>query len=143
MVPRGKAAFHALLPVIAFVIDRPFPPAGKVLIAFTGVAMAVSVLAGPKWSLFGRIFQQVLRPALRIGPGTREAAAPHRFAETIGAIFLLGATLAFLLGLSPVGWGLSLIVAALAALNWLGGICVGCQMYVLIKRAGARTPRRA
>ncbi|HYR62788.1 MAG TPA: DUF4395 domain-containing protein [Actinomycetota bacterium] len=142
-MPRGKAAFHTLLPVAAFLLDQPFPPVGKVLVAFTGIAMAVSVAGGPRWSLFGRLFHQVVRPALGIGPGTRQAAAPHRFAETIGAVFLLAATLAFLLGAPVVGWGLSLIVAALAALNWLAGICVGCRMYVMLRRLGARAPKGA
>ncbi len=142
-VPRGKAAFHTLLPLAAFLIDQAAPPAGKVLVAFTGLAMAASVLGGPRWSLFGRLFQQVIRPALKIGPGTREAAAPHRFAETVGAIFLLGATLAFLLHGAVVGWALVLIVVALAALNWLAGICVGCQMYPLVRRFGARAAKGA
>jgi hypothetical protein len=142
-VPRGKAAFHTLLPLAAFLIDQPFPPVGKVIIALTGLAMAISVVGGPRWSLFGRLFHQVIRPVLKIGPGTREAAAPHRFAETMGAIFLLAATAAFLLGIPVVGWALSLIVVALAALNWLGGICVGCQMYVMLRRLGARAPRGA
>jgi hypothetical protein len=143
MVPRGKAAFHTLLPVIAFLVDKPFPPAGKVIIALTGLAMAVSVAGGPRWSIFGRLFQQVLRPAMHIGPGVLEAAAPHRFAEFVGAVFLLAATVAFLLGVPVLGWALSLLVAALAALNWLAGFCVGCQMYVMLRRLGARAPRGA
>ena len=140
-VPRGKAAFHTLLPVAAFLFDQPFPPAGKVIIALTVLAMAVSVVGGPRWSLFGRLFQQVIRPAMRLGPGTIEAAAPHRFAEAVGAVFLLAATGAFLLEVAWLGWALSLIVAALAALNWLAGFCVGCQMYVLLRRLSARAPR--
>ena len=142
-VPRGKAAFHTVLPVAAFLIDKPFPPAGKVIIALTALAMAVSVVGGPRRSLFGRLFQQVIRPAMHLRRGTIEAAAPHRFAEAVGAVFLVGATGAFLLGLSVVGWALSLIVAALAALNWLAGLCVGCQMYVLLRRLSARAPRGA
>jgi hypothetical protein len=140
-VPRGKAAFHTLLPVAAFLLDQPFPPTGKVIIALTGLAMAVSVAAGPRWSLFGRLFQQLVRPALNIGPGMLQAAAPHRFAEMIGAIFLLAAAGAFLLGVPALGWALSLMVAALAALNWLAGLCVGCQMYVMLRRLAARAPR--
>jgi uncharacterized membrane protein len=142
MVPRGKAAFHTLLPVAAFLIDQPFPPAGKVIIALTGLAMTLSVVGGPRWSLFGRLFQQVVRPAMHIGPAAVEAAAPHRFAEAVGAVFLLAATVAFLLGVPVLGWALSLLVAALAALNWLAGYCVGCQMYVMLRRLGARAPRR-
>jgi len=142
-VPRGKAAFHTLLLVAAFLVDKPFPPAGKVIVALTALAMTVSVLGGPRWSLFGRLFQQVVRPATHLGPGTIEAAAPHRFAEMVAAIVLLAATGAFLLGLAVVGWTLSLLVAALAALNWLAGFCVGCQMYVLLRRLRARAPRGA
>jgi Domain of unknown function (DUF4395) len=140
-VPRGKAAFHTLLPVLAFLADKPFPPAGKVIVGLTALAMAVSVAGGPRWSLFGRLFQQVVRPAMHIGAGTIEAAVPHRFAEMTGAIFLVAAAGAFLLRIPAVGWALSLIVAALAALNWLAGYCVGCQVYVMLRRLGARAPR--
>jgi uncharacterized membrane protein len=143
MVPRGKAAFHTLLPVAAFLVDKPFPPVGKVIVAFTGLAMVISVAGGPRWSLFGRLFQQWIRPAMHIGPGTLESAAPHRFAEAVGAVFLLAATVAFLLGVAVLGWALTLLVAALAALNWLAGFCVGCQMYVMLRRWGARAPRGA
>ena len=142
-VPRGKAAFHALLPAVAFFIDQAAPPAGKVLIAFTAIAMTLSVAAGPRWSLFGKLFERVIRPAFKIPPGVRDAAAPHRFAEAVGAACLLAATAAFLLGAPAVGWALSLLVAALAALNWLAGICVGCQMYVVARRLGARARQGA
>lgn len=137
-VPRGKAAFHSLIPAIAFLVDSVAPPAGKVLVALTGAAMAVSTLGGPQLSLFGRLFNRVVRPLLKIKPGRPEAAAPHRFAEALGAAVLLAATAAFLLGADAAGWALALLVAALAAINWLGGICVGCQMYLLARRLGAR-----
>lgn len=137
-VPRGKAAFHALLPAAAFLIDTVASPVGKILVGFTAVAMTLSVLGGPQWSLFGIAFNKVVRPTLKIRPGVREAAAPHRFAETLGAVFLLLATTAFVVGAPVVGWTLALLVAGLAAVNWLAGICVGCQMYVLARRLGHR-----
>lgn len=135
-LPRGKAAFHTLLPALAFLVDKP---AGPVIVAVTGALMALSVLGGPRYSVVGKLFQKVVRPALRIGPGKPEVAAPHRFAEALGAVFLLAAGAAGLSGANPVIWkGLTLMVAGLAALNWLAGICVGCQMYLLVKRLGAR-----
>lgn len=137
-VPRGKAAFHAILPAAAFLIDTVASPAGKYLVGFTAIAMTLSVLGGPQWSLFGITFNKVIRPGFKIRPGAREAAAPHRFAETLGAVFLLAASASFLLGVAPLGWALALLVSALAAVNWLAGICVGCQMYVLIRRFGHR-----
>lgn len=134
-IPRGKAAFHALIPAGAFLLGGP---AGGIIVGLTGAAMALSVVGGPRLSLFGNLFGKVLRPVLRISPGKPEDVAPHRFAEAIGAIFLLAAAASLLAGFSTVGWGLALIVVALAALNWLAGICVGCQMYLLLQRVRGR-----
>ncbi len=133
--PRGKAAFHALLPAAAFLIAGT---PGRVILALTALAMTVSVAFGPRFSIFGRLFNQAIRPLLKVGEGSKEEAAPHRFAETVGALFLLAASAAFLIGSSGVGWTLALIVSALAALNWLGGICVGCEMYLVIQRLRAK-----
>ncbi len=58
-----------------------------------------------------------------------EDPRPHRFARTVGAIFLGLASLAFLLSLNPLGWTLAIIVALLALLNLTTSICVGCFMY--------------
>jgi hypothetical protein len=135
-VPRGKAAFHAILPALAFLVGGK---AGPVIAGVTGVLMALSVLAGPRYSVFGILFKTVVRPVLKIGPGKLEEVAPHRFAEAIGAVLLVLAGAAGITGAPDVIWkSVSLLVAALAALNWLAGICVGCQMYLLFKRATAR-----
>jgi hypothetical protein len=135
-VPRAKAAFHAVIPAIAFVAGDPVAP---YLLAFTGAAMAISVVAGPRYSLFGRLFKDVIVPAAKIAPGHPEDAAPHRFSETLGAVMLLAAAVLYPLG-AP--WWLpqafTLIVVALAALNAAAGICIGCQMYLLIKRTQGR-----
>jgi hypothetical protein len=135
-IPRGKAAFHAVLPALAFLVGGR---AGPVIAGLTGAIMALSVVGGPRYSLFGLLFRKVVRPALGIGPGKPEEVAPHRFAEAVGALMLLVAGAAGLAGApAPIWKGITLLVAALAALNWFAGICVGCQMYLLFKRMGAR-----
>ena len=131
-VPRAKAAFHFLLPAIAFLAG---PPAAQYILLVTGLIMAASVLGGPKLSLFGQLFKAV-RPSLGIGPGKKEAVAPHRFAEALGAICLLAASALYFAGATLPGQVLTLIVVALALLNAAAGICVGCQMYLLFKRFG-------
>lgn len=136
-VPRGKAAFHTLIPAAAFLLDAAGGSGGQLIVGATGVAMAVSVAGGPRYSLFGRLFNQVIRPALKIGPGSPEDAAPHRFSESLGAIFLLAAFGFFWIS-ETVGWVLALMVVALAAINWLAGFCVGCQLYLLGSRLRAR-----
>lgn len=138
-LPRGKAAFHTLVPAVAFVLDAALGgSAGKLIIGVTGALMALSVIGGPRYSLFGRLFQQVIRPALNIRPGQPEDVAPHRFAEAVGAACLLGAFGLFWFA-ETAGWAIALLVVALAALNWLAGICVGCQMYLIGSRLRSRT----
>ncbi|MER3555305.1 MAG: DUF4395 domain-containing protein [Meiothermus sp.] len=58
-----------------------------------------------------------------------EDPRPHRFARTVGAVFLGLASLSFLLGAAPLGWALAIIVALLALLNLTTNICVGCFLY--------------
>lgn len=130
VVPRAKAFFHAVLPALAFLLGYP---AAAYVLGFTGLAMAVSVLSGPRYSLFGRTFKAI-RPALKIGPGRKEAVAPHRFAEAMGAVMLLAAALLYPLGAHGLAEILALLVMVFAALNAAAGVCVGCHMYLLFKR---------
>ena len=132
VVPRAKAVFHFILPGAAFLLGRPAAPW---LLTATGLAMALSVLGGPRYSLFGRLFK-TLRPSLGIKPGRKEDAAPHRFAEAVGAICLLAAAALYFAGATLAGQVLTLLVVVLALLNAAAGICVGCQMYLLFKRIG-------
>jgi hypothetical protein len=57
---------------------------------------------------------------------------------------LLIPSLAFAAGIPALGWGLALVVVALAALNLFAGVCVGCLMYYQFNRLGvpgfARAP---
>jgi hypothetical protein len=137
-VPRGKAAFHTIIPALTFVFLAAHPFAGGVVLGLAGAAMGLSVAAGPKASLFGLLYARAVRPALHIGPGKPEEAAPHRFAELVGAVALLASSALLLSGLTVAGWTVALLVVALAALNWLAGICVGCQMYLAVRKLSAR-----
>lgn len=129
-LPRAKAFFHALLPAIAFLLGYP---ANAYILGFTGLVMAISVLAGPRYSLFGQLFKAI-RPSLKIGPGRQEAVAPHRFSEALGAAMLLAAAVLYPAGAHGLAEILALLVMVFAALNAAAGICVGCQMYLLVKR---------
>lgn len=131
-MPRAKAWIHAFLAGLSFLAGLPIAP---YLLAATGLAMAASVLGGPRFSVFGRLFNSLLRPAMRIQPGHPEDPRPHRFAEALGAICLLAAAVFYVTGPVVAGQVLSLMVVALALLNAAGGICVGCQMYLLMRRS--------
>lgn len=133
-VPRAKALFHCLIPALAYLLGWPAAP---YVLALTGLIMGASVLGGPRFSLFGRLFKAI-RPVLGIGPGKPEAVAPHRFAEALGSAGLLIAAALYLIGLHGAAEAVTLMIVALAFLNAAVGVCVGCQMYTLLKGTSKR-----
>ncbi len=130
-IPRAKAWFHAFIPALAFLAG---PPWAAYILAITSLLMALSVVGGLRLSAFGQLYVRAIKPLVGIAEGKREAAAPHRFAEAVGAIFLAGAAVSYLWGAIMAGQILTLVVVGLAVLNGAAGICVGCQMYLLLKR---------
>jgi hypothetical protein len=128
--PRGPRTNQAVLAV------------ALVLGAITGQVWVVPVFAavlflgaafGPRYGPVLRFYQLVIRP--RLGPPEHlEDPRPPRFAAAVGVVFLVAATVAFVVGVDVVGWILALVVAALAALAAVTGLCVGCEMYVWLVR---------
>jgi hypothetical protein len=82
-------------------------------------------------------------------PSELEEAAPPRFANTLGFVFLTVATVA-MYAFDPalaggwVAWGLGLVVSGLALLAATTGLCVGCELYVFVRRlaTGGRVAER-
>jgi hypothetical protein len=125
---RVNQAFIIGFLVLAFLLDQPW------LVAFVCVVMAIGT-AIPQAALFQRIYRDVLRPAGLLKPDVQqEEAAPHRFAQGMGAAVLLIATLALFAGAAALGWGLSFVVIALAAVNLFFGFCAGCFVYFQLQR---------
>ena len=113
---------------LAFLLDQPW------LVAFVCAVMAIGT-AFPQAALFQRIYRDVLRPAGLLKPDLHdEDAAPHRFAQGMGAAVLLIATIALIAGATVLGWGLSFVVIALAAVNLFFGFCAGCFVYFQLQR---------
>jgi hypothetical protein len=97
------------------------------------VVLFLGAAFGPRYGPFLRLYAEVVKP--RLGPPAElEDPRPPRFAATVGVVFLTLATVAFVAGATTLGWVLSLIVAALAALAAVTGICVGCEMYLFVAR---------
>jgi hypothetical protein len=127
---RTNQAFIIGLLVIAFVLDA------KWLVTFVSAVMLIGTFF-PKIALFKAVYWYGLKPLKIARPDVRrDNPEPHLFAQGVGGTFLLFATLTFLAGAPVVGWVLSWIVVALAALNLFAGICVGCLMYYWFNRLG-------
>ncbi|HMO56702.1 MAG TPA: DUF4395 domain-containing protein [Roseiflexaceae bacterium] len=117
-----------LLIAVAFLLNLP------VLVLFVALVLTLGT-AVPSLALFQRLYRDVLRPAGLIKPDVHaEDAAPHRFAQGLGATFLLISSLALFGGAASIGWALALIVLALAAVNLLFGFCAGCFIYFQLHR---------
>jgi hypothetical protein len=132
--PRGPRTNQAVLAVallVGFVVDwRPVAPLFA-LVLFLGAAF------GPRYGPILRFYSTVVKP--RLGPPQElEDPRPPRFAATVGVVFLAAATASFAFGHPGLGWGLSLIVAALAGLAAATGLCVGCEVYLWLSRLQAR-----
>lgn len=106
------------------------------LLAVQAAFFAVGAAAGVQNSPYGWLYRTLVRP--RLGPPTEtEDAAPPRFAQAVGLVFALVGLIGYFAG--PQWLGLAATAAALAAafLNAAFAYCLGCEMYLLLRRATA------
>lgn len=93
------------------------------------------VLSGPTLSPLGQLVTRVITPRLgfaeRIVPGP-----PKRFAQSIGAVFSVGALVAWGLGSSTVAVILMLGLLVAASLEAFVGYCVGCAIFGVLMKTG-------
>ena len=100
------------------------------LAAAVAATMAASAAAGTRWFAFSRPWPLV-RAALRLAPSELEHELPPRFAQAIGATFLLSGAALLAAGLKPWGWLPVFAVIALQALLAVTGFCLGCRLFFL------------
>ena len=127
-------------------IDPRGPRAGA---AVTTLVLALVLVTGSTWLLaaqavvfalgavdrspYAWLFKRVVRP--RLGPPAElEDARPPRFAQTVGLAFallgLVGAAVA-----TPLFLAATAAALAAAFLNAAFGFCLGCELYLLGRRA--------
>ncbi|MET0912983.1 MAG: DUF4395 domain-containing protein [Acidimicrobiales bacterium] len=132
--PRGPRTNQAVLAVAllaGFLVDwRPVVP-------IFAVVLLLGAAFGPRYGPVLRFYADVVKP--RLGPPAElEDPRPPRFAAAVGVAFLVAASLSFLAGAPGLAWSLALVVAALAGLAAVTGICVGCEVYLWISRLRGR-----
>jgi hypothetical protein len=119
------------LTALAFILQLPL------LVAITAAVLALSALV-PAIGPYRLIYRGLLVPAHILRPRVVEDdPAPHRFAQSLGAVFLIAASLVLFVANAPtVGWALDLIVFVLSTLNFTVGFCAGCFVYYHLGRLG-------
>ena len=125
--PRFNQAVLTLALLAGFLAEARWVAPLFAVVLFLGAAF------GPRYGPFLRLYADVIKPRLS-PPSELEDPRPPRFAAAVGVLFLAGATIAFAVGGVGLGEVLMLIVAALAGLAAVTGICVGCEMYLLFAR---------
>jgi hypothetical protein len=132
--PRGPRFGAALTTVLlAATLLLAGTTAGTVLLAVAVVLFVVGVARGAQGSLQGVLFRRLVRPRLA-PPAYLEDPAPPRFAQVVGLLVTGAGLLLALLGV-PGAVAVAAAVAFVAAfLNAAFGLCLGCEMYVLLRR---------
>jgi hypothetical protein len=100
------------------------------IVTLTAALLAVSAALGTRWFLFARPWTMV-RTALRLAPSELEHELPPRFAQALGATFLVFGGGMLAAGLAPWGWLPVLAVIGLQALLAVTGFCLGCRLFFL------------
>jgi len=104
------------------------------LLLVTAVLFLWAVLS-PRTAPWGVLYRKAVAPRLA-PPQDLEDPRPPRFAQGVG---LFVVTIGLVLHLAGVPWALTIAAAAAfiaAFLNAVFGLCLGCQLYLVLQRAG-------
>lgn len=132
--PRFGAAITTVVLALALILGPG--TAGTVLIAWQVIAFALGAIAGVQAQPYGRIYAKFVKPRLS-GPVPLEDPAPPRFAQAVGLGFGVVALIGALTGADAVFTVAAGFALAAAFLNAVFAFCLGCEMYLLIKRVTA------
>jgi hypothetical protein len=121
--PRTNQAVVGVLSVVAVATGWWW------LLALLALQLAVGLVFGRRYCLPCLLYFEAIQP--RFGEGPLEDSRPPRAANIVGLVVLSLASLAYATGVTTVGVGLGILVAALALLAAVTGFCTGCEAYKL------------
>jgi len=99
------------------------------LLALLALQLALGLTFGRRVCLACLAYFELIQP--RFGEGPLEDSRPPRAANIVGLVVLSAASVAYAAGVTGLGIGLGLLVAALALLAATTGFCTGCEAYKL------------
>jgi disulfide bond formation protein DsbB len=136
--PRLTAGITALVLVTVLLLPSPW---AAVLTGVQAVLFAIGAARGVQHTPHAWLFRTVVRPRLS-PPGELEDPAPPRFAQGVGLAFTIVALVALVVGQGAAGVTLVGQVAigfalVAALLNAVFGLCLGCEIYLILTRFSA------
>jgi hypothetical protein len=128
--PRGPR-FGALITLVVFAIVLITGSAW--LLAAQALVFAAGVFLGMRKSPYGLLYRWLVRP--RLGPPAElEAEMPPRFAQALGLLISVIGVIGYGTGVTALGMAAAAAGLVAAFLNGVFGLCLGCEMYLLIRR---------
>jgi len=135
--PRGPRVAATLTSVVlALVLVTPQPVA-TVLLTVQAVVFGIGAVRGVQHTPYATAFRRLVRPRLS-APHDLEDPRPPRFAQAVGLAFAGVGLLGFLAGSAAVALVATGLALVAALLNAVFGLCLGCEIYLLLRRASAR-----
>lgn len=125
--PRFAATITATVLAVALVTQNKWVILVQALIFFIGA------VRGPQFTPYGLIFKKFVKPRLQKEAPT-EDVRPPKFAQAVGFIFALVATIGAFAEADLVFTIATGFALAAAFLNSAFNYCLGCEMYLLIIR---------
>jgi hypothetical protein len=128
--PRGPR-FGAIITMVVFAVVLVTGSAW--LLAVQALFFAIGTVFGLPRSPYGQAYRWLVRP--RLGPPRElESALPPRFAQGLGLVISIVGVLGYAAGVTPLGMAAAAAGLVAAFLNGIFGLCLGCEMYLLIRR---------
>ena len=135
--PRFGATITNVLSAIIFfeALDKSTESIAALLFGIAAVLFLIGTVFGTSKHPFGWLYRTLVKPRLG-APSELEDARPPQFAQAVGLfVSVIGLVLYF----AAVPYGIAIAAAALflaSALQAYVGFCLGCQMYLGLKRLG-------
>lgn len=130
---RFSAAATACVLAIVLLTLGPARPLAVGLLASQVAVFGFTAFVSLHWSVWARIFARFVWPRIRAATEL-EDARPARFAQFIGFVLTTPALLSFVIGVDGLGYGLTAVAVAVAVINAVTGVCLGCKLYPLALR---------
>jgi hypothetical protein len=128
--PRGQRFAAALS---AGVLVAVLVTGSAWLLAAQAVVFGAGAVSRLRYAPYGLVYRALAAP--RLGPPRElEDAAAPAFAQAIGLVMSVIGVIGYAVGLAPLGIAATALALAAAFLNAAFGLCLGCEMYVLIRR---------
>jgi hypothetical protein len=132
--PRGPQLTAALTAgvLVAVLVVAPHP-VGVALLGVQAVLFAIGAGLGVQRTPHAWLFRTLVRPRIA-APAELEDPAPPRFAQGVGLVFAIVGLVGFLSGADIVGLVATGFALAAALLNAIFRFCLGCELYLLVRR---------